>query len=67
MHKLSDYLAANHLTHEAMAARLGVSRAHFTKLTNGAAFPSRDLMVRIERETGGAVPILSWFPQEAAE
>lgn len=68
MCNLSEYLRRTGQTHEAFAKMVGVSRAHLTKIANGAAHPSRALMLRIEKATNGAVPVLAWFPtSEAAE
>jgi len=67
MHKLAAYLSTQELTHEQMAAKLGISRAHFTKIANGTAWPSRKLMLLIASETSGAVPVTAWFGAEAAE
>lgn len=67
MCKFEAYLAAHNITHAEMAARVGVSRAHLTKLANGTAYPSRSLMLRIAEATEGQVPVTAWFPQEAAE
>jgi len=66
MHKLAAYLAASESTHEEMAVRLGISRAHLTKLVNRRAYPSRALMQKIASETGGAVPVTAWFEGDAA-
>lgn len=66
MHKLSEYLKATGETQQQLADRLGVHRSHLSKLMRGVAYPSRDLMAAIARETGGQVPISAWFP-EAAE
>jgi len=66
MHKLAVHLEATGQTHAQFAERIGVSRAHFTKIANGTAWPSRKLMLRIAEATDGAVPVTAWFP-EAAE
>lgn len=66
---LGRYLSKNRLTHEEIASRFGVSRAHLTKLVSRKAYPSRRLMILIDRETRGEVPAASWFstPPEAPE
>jgi transcriptional regulator with XRE-family HTH domain len=65
MTKISEYLKAHDMTHEAFAALVDITRPHLTKIANGSAYPSRKLMVRIAKVTNGQVPITSWF--EAAE
>lgn len=44
-----------------VAARLGISRSYLSEIASGAKKPSLDVAVRIERETGGAVPATSWI------
>ena len=63
MQTFSEYVAAHQppRTDQEWADVLGVSRSHFNMLRNGKAQPSKRLMVEIERVTGGAVPVTSWF------
>lgn len=65
MHKLAQFLTTKGETHERFAKRLGVSRAHLTKIVNGTAYPSRKLMLRISEATAGGVPVTAWFEQPA--
>ena len=47
-------------TQQAWADDFGISRAFFYQLISGNRNPSLAVMVRIESETGGAVPLSSW-------
>lgn len=49
-----------------MARRCSYNRGNFHRLLKGKFRPSLDLAVRIERETGGAIPASAWTEQEAA-
>lgn len=44
----------------------GISRPHFIGILTGTAQPSKNLMMRIEDKTDGAVPVLSWFQKPEA-
>lgn len=48
------------MTQAQCAERLGVSQATVSKLEAGEMRPSFDLAVRIDRETAGEVPFLTW-------
>ena len=51
------------------AKRLGITTGYLSALVNGQKIPSLILAVRIEVETGGAVPARSWVsvaPEEDA-
>lgn len=56
----ADYIATSGLTQTAWAARIGVSKSYLSHLIRGNRMPSLQTAVRIERETGGAVPAASW-------
>lgn len=53
-------------TDQEWADLFGISRTHFHGLRTGTAQPSKKVMERIARETGGAVPIAAWFESERA-
>ena len=63
---LSDYMDWKELRHAEKAKRLGVSREHVTMLLSGARAPSLELAIKIERETGGNVPVAIWSAGAAA-
>lgn len=44
------------------AEKLGISKPYLSDLLNGKKQPSLEMAVKIERETGGAVPATSWIP-----
>lgn len=43
------------------AELFGCSRTHFLGIRSGKSDPSKALIERIAEQTGGQVPILSWF------
>jgi transcriptional regulator with XRE-family HTH domain len=57
---LRSHIKSSGDTRGVWAERLGISRSYLSLLETGAKTPSLDLAVRIERETGGAVPAASW-------
>ncbi len=63
MHSLTTFIAKQPVRKSTAhwAARFGCSRSHLSGILNGSALPSRDLIQRIETETGGLVPAASWF------
>jgi len=63
---LKEFIEGSGLPRSAWAERLGISRSYLYFLENGHKSPSLALAVRIERETGGAVPATSWVPEEGA-
>lgn len=52
---LSEYIAASGLKRYEFAKLIGVSQGYVTMLCQRTVWPGHDLMVRIIRETGGAV------------
>ena len=58
--KLSDWLRAENISQAEMARRCEYDRSNFHRLLSGKLFPSLSLATRIERETHGAVPAVSW-------
>jgi len=62
---LKAHIDSSGLTRAAWAKRLGVSEPYLSQLINRRKTPSLEIAGRIERETGGAVPAMSWLPSEA--
>ena len=63
MATLSQYIASQpRQTHDEWAKRFEVSRSRFTEIVSETCKspPSVKLMLRIERETGGAVSLADW-------
>lgn len=74
MSTLDQYLKEKQIVQSAFAEVLGVTQATVSRLCKqGAAGPSFDLAVQIERATDGGVPVYSWprfraiAPTQAAE
>jgi len=63
MQQFAEYLQSHNPQRKdrEWAEVLGVSRSHLNMLKHGKAQPSKRLMLRIERATGGAVPLAVWF------
>ena len=53
--KITEYLAAAGMKRKHFASLIGVSQGYVTMICKGKLWPSHDVMVRIMRETGGAV------------
>lgn len=53
--KLADYLETVGETHEAFAARIGVSQVTITRYINGRRLPRPHVLTRIVSATKGAV------------
>lgn len=65
MSKLREHLEGNGIRQADFAARIGVTQGMVSRLVSGALLPSLELAVKIERDTGGAVPASSWIAQPA--
>ena len=63
---LAEYLRNHNITQADFGARINRSQAHVSRLVSGET-PSLEVAVQIERETGGAVPAVSWVPLEPSE
>lgn len=63
---LALYLAQHRIRQIDFAARLNVAQGTVSRLVNGSTNLSLELAVKIERETGGAVPATSWIPETEA-
>lgn len=64
MNALRKYL--ENRTKGDFARKLGITPAYLSHIQSGIKSPGKDLMWRIERETGGEVPMSAWFDDEAA-
>lgn len=65
MEQLASYLESHNLTQAAFAERVGATQPYISKLLSGGrTHPSIALALRIERVTGGAVPITAWVHRE---
>jgi transcriptional regulator with XRE-family HTH domain len=64
--KLSDYLAAENLTRDAFAQRLGVHSVTVSKWCTGSQRPSWFFLGRILEITGGAVTATDFMPDAPA-
>lgn len=58
MQVLHKYLKGQ--SKSAFAKRVGIVPAYLSQILSGGRTPSFSLMVRIERETKGAVPVSAW-------
>lgn len=52
---LADWLKQQNIRRRDFAARIGVSPIMITEYCNGSAWPKRETMIAIARETDGAV------------
>ena len=60
MEQLSRYLKDNCIRQSEFAETVGVTQGVVSRLASGTSKPSLDLAVRIDKATGGAVPVHSW-------
>ena len=58
--KLAAWLQAHTISQAEMARRCEYDRSNFHRLLSGKLSPSLALAARIERETNGAIPAVSW-------
>jgi hypothetical protein len=65
---LRAYLADKTIKPATFAEAIGYDKGNFHRLlhTEGAFWPSLELALRIERETGGEVPMSMWAEAKAA-
>lgn len=64
---LRDYLADREIKPAAFARQVEYDKGNFHRLLNADdTWPSLDLAFRIERETGGEVPMAAWVEAKAA-
>ena len=57
---LARWLDKEGISREAFAGKLRVSRVHVDRLCRVARRPSLALALKIEKATGGAVPVAAW-------
>jgi transcriptional regulator with XRE-family HTH domain len=58
---LSNYLKETGLLQAEFAAKVGVGQGTISRLANGTMNPGLPLAIKIERATGGSVPVESWL------
>jgi transcriptional regulator with XRE-family HTH domain len=63
---LARYLKANGESQRAFERRLGLQSGMLSGYLSGKRRPGLDTAAAIERETGGAVPAVSWAENEPA-
>ena len=66
MNPLARHLAATGMTQTAFAQTVGLTQATVSKLCAGKTGVSLDTAIRIERATGGAVPVEAWSAEGCA-
>lgn len=62
--KLGTYLKLKSMTTDEFGRRIGVSGATIRRWRMGTQFPRPDVIVRIQRETDGAVTANDFVPQD---
>lgn len=60
MQQIKSFLQSSGIKQAELADELGISRGYMSELASGDKSPGRELAVKIERITGGAVPVASW-------
>jgi len=60
MANLHDFIERAGITQRQMAERIGCSTSFLSEVLSGRKAPGVGLALRIERETGGAVPVAAW-------
>ncbi|MGA0540703.1 helix-turn-helix domain-containing protein [Neotabrizicola sp. VNH66] len=60
MTQLRSYIDKTGIRQAALAGALGISKGYMSELVSGDKSPGRELAVKIERATFGAVPVQSW-------
>lgn len=66
--KLTQYLTDNGISETAFAERIGCGQATINRYINGKRFPEREMILKIEEATDGAVSPADWYaPAVAAE
>lgn len=63
--KLNDFLTANNIAPASFASRLGVTREALRLWTSGQRTPKQAFMMRIIKETNGAVMPNDFLPEVA--
>lgn len=65
--RLKSWIAAAKIPNAEMARRVQYDKANFHRVLNGDLRPTIDLAARIERETGGTIPMSAWVRDVAPE
>lgn len=65
--RLKSWIAAAKISNAEMARRVQYDKANFHRILNGDLRPTIDLALRIERETGGTIPMAAWARDIPAE
>lgn len=60
MTQLKSFLAKSGIKQAVLAAELGISKGYMSELVSGDKAPGRELAVRIEKATLGAVSVMIW-------
>jgi transcriptional regulator with XRE-family HTH domain len=59
--KLGEWVDAQGWTRQQLADELGITVGSAVRLCNGVRRPSLELAIKIERLTGGAIPVTCWI------
>lgn len=66
--KLKTHLRETGETQPAFAARVGTTQSAISRYCSGERIPRREMILKIDAATNGAVPPESWFlPDDGAE
>lgn len=60
MATFSEYFKTSGRTRTDLARDLGISYSYLCDLVRGECFPSVNLALKIQRETGGFIPVEYW-------
>lgn len=61
---LREYRKARGIKQQDFAAQLGIHGGYLSNIEKGKETPGLRVAVKIERLTGGAVPAVSWVPED---
>lgn len=67
MMTLEQWLTANNINQLEFGRRIGVNQATVSKLARKMFTPRLELAAKIERETGGAIPVSFWIEAPKAD
>ena len=65
--QLKEYLEKNGIKNSFFANKLGITHQLLLRYLNNYNRPSLELMFKIEKETGGKVPIKEWLSIQNSE
>lgn len=66
MHALRQWRKDNGVTLTSLAGRVNVTASHLSMIETRTKTASMDLAAKLSRETGGAVPLDAFVPQQEA-